>query len=242
MAEAGREARRLLRNRTFGVLSTHSLDVPGYPFGSITPYVLDENGDPLLLISGIAQHTKNLVADPRCSLTVWQDGADGDDVQAKARLTWIGDAAKVGAGEKKEAVARYLSYIPAAKGHFAAHDFALWRITGKRGRYIGGFGAIHWVEAPDLRRQNPLRGAAEARIVSHMNDDHGDSVLAFCRTFKALTPKTARMVGIDPEGFDVLADGTTRVRFDFEEDVTTVDQARAVMVTMARAAEPRPRS
>ncbi len=69
-----------------------------------------------------------------------------------------------------------------------------------------------------------------------MNDDHGDSVLAFCRAFKNLLPKTATMVAIDPEGFDVLADGSARVRFDFEEDVTTVDQARAIMVKMARAA------
>ena len=138
-------------------------------------------------------------------------------------------------GEKKEAIARYLAHIPGAKGHFAAHDFALWRITGKRGRYIGGFGAIHWVEAPQLRRENPLRGAAEARIVSHMNDDHADSLVAFCRSLKKLAPKTAVMVGIDPEGFDVLADGA-RVRFDFEQDVTTVDEARAIMVKMARAA------
>lgn len=234
MADPGRDARRLLRNRTFGVLSTQSLDVSGYPFGSITPYVLDDAGDPLLLISGIAQHTKNLVADPRCSLTVWDDDASSDDVQAKARLTWLGDAAKVTAG-RDEAVARYLAHIPSAKGHFAAHDFALWRVTGKRGRYIGGFGAIHWVEAPQLRRENPLR-AAESRIVAHMNDDHADSLVSFCRTFKKVRAESAKMVGIDPEGFDVLADGK-RLRFDFEEDVTTVDQARQVMVKLARAAE-----
>lgn len=234
MADPGRDARRLLRNRTFGVLSTQSLDVPGYPFGSITPYVLDAEGDPLLLISGIAQHTKNLVADPRCSLTVWQDDAGHDDVQAKARLTWIGDAAKVTAG-RDDAVARYLTWIPSAKGHFAAHDFALWRVSGKRGRFIGGFGAIHWVEAPQLHRDNPLR-SAESRIVSHMNADHAEALVSFCRTFKKLRTESATMVGIDPEGFDVLADGK-RVRFDFDEDVTTVDQARETMVKLARAAE-----
>jgi len=234
MADPGRAARTLLRNRTFGVLSTQSLDVPGYPFGSITPYVLDDAGDPLLLISGIAQHTKNLVADPRCSLTVWHDDPESDDVQARARLTWLGDAAKVTAG-RDETVARYLAHIPSAKGHFAAHDFALWRVTGKRGRYIGGFGAIHWIEPAQLRRENPLR-AAESRIVSHMNEDHADALMSFCRTFKKLRPESAKMVGIDPEGFDVLADGQ-RVRFDFDEDVTTVDQARQVMVKLARAAE-----
>lgn len=234
MADPGRDARRLLRHRTFGVLATQSLDVPGYPFGSITPYVLDANGDPLLLISGIAQHTKNLVADPRCSLTVWEgENGDGDDVQAKARLTWIGDAAKVVDG-RDEAVARYLAYIPGAKGHFAAHDFALWRVAGKRGRYIGGFGAIHWIEPRELRRENPLR-AAEARIVGHMNADHRDALLAMCRSFKGLRPETVTMVGFDPEGFDVLADGR-RLRFDFDEDVTTVDGARQMMVRLARAA------
>ena len=83
-----RAARELLLRNSFGVLSTISLDVPGYPFGSVTPYCFDENGQLIIYISHIAQHTRNIMADPRLSLTVLED-ADSDDVQARGRVTYI---------------------------------------------------------------------------------------------------------------------------------------------------------
>ena len=74
------------------MLSTHSQAMPGFPFGSVVPYCLDANGWPLILISRIAQHTKNLQADPRCSLLVAERGAE--DVQATGRLTLLAEAAE----------------------------------------------------------------------------------------------------------------------------------------------------
>ena len=88
-----RHARTLLLSQRHGVLATMSLELPGYPFGSITPYTLDHAGAPLILISTLAQHTRNIWADNKVSLTV-HDAAN-PDVQAAARLTWIGDADKV---------------------------------------------------------------------------------------------------------------------------------------------------
>jgi putative heme iron utilization protein len=80
------DARGLLLEAKAGVLSTLSRDVPGFPFGSVVPHCLDRGGLPLTLIADIAQHTKNLLADPRASLTVTEAAEDGD-VQAQARLT-----------------------------------------------------------------------------------------------------------------------------------------------------------
>ena len=80
------EARRLFLQQSFGVLSTISLDVPGYPFGSVTPYCADRQCRPVIYISRIAQHTRNVLADPRVSLTILEHG-DSDDVQARGRLT-----------------------------------------------------------------------------------------------------------------------------------------------------------
>src|SRR5438270_2855754 len=82
-------ARRLLLEQSFGVLSTISLDVPGYPFGSITPYCVDQQCRPVIYISTIAQHTRNILADPRVSLTVFDSNGSSDDVQARGRLTFI---------------------------------------------------------------------------------------------------------------------------------------------------------
>ena len=222
-------ARRLLRQRTFGVLATHSQDLPGYPFGSITPYVLDRAGEPLILISSLAQHTKNIAKDPKLSLTVWDD-TDGDP-QSVGRLTWIGDAEKCPADPDLQA--RYIAYMPSAAGHFQAHDFALYRLVLKRARYIGGFGAIFWVERDAMLEANPLADA-EAGILQHMNDDHAAAMVKYCRSFKKLEVKEARMLGCDGLGFDVLADGH-RVRFDFETPVTTPEEVRAAMVKLSRA-------
>ena len=229
--DPAREARKLLHARDFGVLATQSREVPGYPFGSITPYVLDDDGQPLLLIASIAQHTRNIAADPRVSLTIWEDGLA--DPQAGARLTWIGDAARTGGGDAS-ARARYLRYFPSSAGHFDAHDFSLYRILLKRGRFIGGFGSIHWIEPAAMRLANPLL-SAEAGIIAHMNGDHGGALRSYCRAFKKLEVSDAVMVGIDPEGFDVLADGR-RVRFDFEQPVHSAEEVRKAMVALARAA------
>jgi putative heme iron utilization protein len=223
-------ARKLLRTKSFGVLSTHSVDVPGFPFGSITPYVLDAQGQPMILISNLAQHTKNIKTDAKVCLTVWED-AEGDP-QAVGRLSWMGEAAVIeDAGEAK---ARYLSYMPSAAGHFAMHDFALYRIKLIRARYIGGFGAIFWVTPENMTPPNPL-AEHEPGILQHMNDDHSAALVKYCLAYKSLDVKEARMVGIDPEGFDVLADGQ-RVRFDFEEPVSTPEQVRAAMVKLSAAA------
>jgi heme iron utilization protein len=93
MLEKAVAARRLLNHQSVGVLSTQSLDVEGYPFGSIAPYALDYSGQPLLLISEIAQHTRNIKQNNKVSLTVFERYAD--DPQAGGRLTWIGDAVLV---------------------------------------------------------------------------------------------------------------------------------------------------
>ena len=87
-----RDARTLLSARKAGVLSTLSAEAEGYPFGSVVPFCLDRLGRPVVLISDIAQHTKNVAADPRVCLTVL---AGGDDVQASARLSLLADAARL---------------------------------------------------------------------------------------------------------------------------------------------------
>src|SRR5215469_15945767 len=107
-------ARRLLLQQNFGVLSTISLEVPGYPFGSVTPYCADPQCRPVIYISTIAQHTRNIMADPRVSLTVFDGNGGSDDVQARGRLTYIGNARPAG---KEDADVRdlYFRYFPSSR-------------------------------------------------------------------------------------------------------------------------------
>jgi putative heme iron utilization protein len=226
-----RIARELLLTQRHGVLATLSLDVPGYPFGSITPYTVDHAGEPLILISTIAQHTKNIQADSRVSLTVHD--ASNPDPQAAARLTWIADAQPV-AADDVAAYARYRAYFPQSADYMDTHDFLLYRLRPVRARFIGGFGRIFWLERDELLQANPF-AEAEADIVEHMNEDHAHNLAAYCRAFKGLEATEVRMLGIDADGFDVSADGRP-VRFAFDAPIATPDEARMAMVKLARAA------
>jgi len=136
-------ARELLENCREGILSTHSLDVPGYPFGSLTPYALDSHNRPVILISAIAQHTKNLIANPKVCLTV-AETAETQNKQALARLSYMADAELV--SHDQDTFDRYFARFPESRAYFGTHDFAFYRLNPVRLRFIGGFGKIFWIE------------------------------------------------------------------------------------------------
>ena len=138
--EAAKEARALLNSQHAGVLSTTSLTLGGYPFGSVTPYCIDDQGSVLILISTIAEHTKDLEADSRCSLLV-QAGAD--DVQAHGRVCLVGNMVALPTGH--EALhEKYYRYFPKSRDYHTAHNFNFYQLQLRSIRYIGGFGKIYW--------------------------------------------------------------------------------------------------
>jgi putative heme iron utilization protein len=227
------DAKLLLRKSRNGMLCTISKKIAGWPFGSIAPYALDARGSPILFISTIAEHTKNLDADDRVSILVQEEAADGD-VQAHGRITVLGRASRVGAEEVADVRARYLERTPSAAGYAEAHDFHFYRIVPEHVRFIGGFGKIFWLQPEKLRvdpASDPLAGAASG-VIEHMNDDHAEAIQLYCRAFKSTTPASAKMVGVDQFGFDVEARGPdARFRFDFERPATP-DTIRAIVVEM----------
>src|SRR5262245_13343607 len=170
-----RAARELLLGNSFGVLSTISLDVPGYPFGSVTPYCLDEDGQPIVYISYIAQHTRNIMADSRLSLTVVEQDINSDDVQARGRVTCIANGVQVDeAGENAGVSARYFRYFPSSRQYDRTHDFAFFRLKLVRIRFIGGFGQIFWLDPSEFAVKNPFSPVQELQIVQHMNNDRSE--------------------------------------------------------------------
>lgn len=224
-----REARGLLRRARFGVLSTISRREDGYPFGSITPFVLDEAARPLILISTLAEHTKNVDADPRSSLIAFEGG---DDVQAQGRATVLGDCSRLEDQELPRL--RYLRYFPDAAGYFETHDFFFYRIEPRIVRFIGGFGAIHWISRESFTPPpTPLAGQ-EAAILAHMNADHRHNLQAYCRHRFGVDANAVEMLGIDCDGFDVRAD-TRILRFDFPAPIGNAQDARRELVAMAEA-------
>ena len=230
--EAAKHARELLLKEYRGMLATHSKKMPGFPFGSVVPYCLDEAGRPLLLISRIAQHTHNLRADARCSLLVGE--RDADDVQGAGRLTLLAEARQLNDEVAIEAAAaRYYRYFPQARDFHRIHDFDFWVLEPVRCRFIGGFGAIHWLDGITLA--NPFAGAAESGMLEHMNSDHA-AAIAHYLALAGIAGEAAEMVGIDAEGFHLRV-GLRLHWLAFPTSCNSPLEVRQALVQLARAAQ-----
>ncbi|MDO9150911.1 MAG: DUF2470 domain-containing protein [Methylotenera sp.] len=233
------EARQFLRSTRTSILSTHSTKYEGYPFGSVAPFVLDHQCQPIILISNIAEHTKNIAANPKVSLLVF---AGAEDLQANARLTLLGTASEINKNEDANLRERYLRYLPQASGYFDMHDFAFYRIKIETARYIAGFGKMGWLSGDDLINDIPtdaLLANQEAQILAHMNTDHADSLIRYCQHVHGVQATHATMLGIDCDGFDVNAtvgDIATILRFNFETQIHDSQSARAALVSLSKSA------
>jgi len=134
-----------LKRERFGVLATLAVRREGWPFASIAPYALTGEGEPLLLLSDLAEHTRNLKADPRASLLV-QEATDGDP-QAAARLTLLGAVEVV---DDADAAQRYVSAHPEARGYLEM-DFRMYALRVSEARFIAGFGDMGWISGAAFR-------------------------------------------------------------------------------------------
>ncbi len=221
--DAGADARRFVRAHPNGVLSTLSQRHGGMPYGSIAPFVLDHAGCPLVLVSDLAEHTRNLDTDSRCSLLVHPCAADA---QAAARVTLLGRASRC--GDKAALGPRYLRYVPAAEGHFALPDFHFWRIEPEAIRVIAGFGRARWVDAKAFAPAPNRVAETEEAIVALWNATRADALRACARRRGAPAAQRARLLGVDVDGFDLLADDA-QLRVEFPNPAPDGDAARAAL-------------
>ncbi len=171
----------LLRQQHSAILSTHSLSVEGFPFGSITPFLLTNHGDIVIYASDIAQHSRNMKSNPKVSLFI-HDPSEHDS-QANARVTVLGEASVDAVAQSD--IDRYFRLFPQAKAYEQTHDFRFYLIKTVRVRYIGGFGEIYWLPE-DLWRQSFVDiGEAELSAIEHMHDDHADALEAIAQAHQA---------------------------------------------------------
>jgi putative heme iron utilization protein len=227
---SARQARCYLRARSHGVLSTLSRRLAGYPYGSIVPFMLDHEGRPVILVSRLAEHTRNMEADGRASLVARDDG---DDVQAGTRLTLVGEAGRFDCGHHLHA--RFLRYQPKAEQLLRLEDFSFWRIAPVALRFIAGFGAIRWVTASEFTAPRSEIEGAEAEILSCVNADHADALRGWSSRMLGSDVNAAAVLGVDCDGFDVVADGS-RLRLDFPDVTTDPDSVRRTLIAMTESA------
>lgn len=221
-------ARQVLAGSFHGLLSTHSLELAGYPFGSVAPYVLDQEGLPRLLLSPLSQHTKNLEADSRCGLTVVEEGEG--DIQQRGRLSAVGKVTPCGADADGE---RYVGAFPHSRLYVEQLDFRFYRFTPLRFHWNGGFATARWFGTDRILRANPLSPESQRRIIAHMNQDHRDTLRGSLRTIDASAGEDeVAMIGIDAEGIDVRVADRLR-RIPLLRPIGSPAEARAVLVEMA---------
>jgi len=212
-----RTARQMLRAHRYGALSTLSKKFDGHPFGSITPYLVDIDGSLLILISGLAEHTKNILHDSRVSLLTHNQ--HDPHIQTQGRVTVVGNA--VYEQDRDRCGKKYLRYFPEAHTYFAMPDFKFFRITPLALRYIGGFGDIHWVKPEHYRvRPNALL-AQEDQLIADINQNHR---AALARHLGVHDNSDVILIGVDCDGFDLRA-GEKISRCEFPD--LTLDAAQA---------------
>ena len=231
--------RTLLYLGRIGALSTLSRKQPGFPFGSVMPYGLDEKGRPVFLISTMAMHTQNLQADPRASLLVTQPDASGDPLGA-SRVTLLGNVLPIPEPEVAEARKLYLARYPNSMHWVDFEDFSFYRMDVMDVYYVGGFGVMGWVSASEYcdGQPDPLADSAAA-IIEHMNTDHGDALTLLARTFAGIESQEAAMTSVDRLGFHVrlkTSDGMRGARIAFSREVRSAAEARTVLVEMVARA------
>ncbi|HQT76543.1 MAG: hypothetical protein B7Z80_12300 [Rhodospirillales bacterium 20-64-7] len=220
------EARRLLRAARVGTIATSA---KGQPFASLITPACMADGALLILVSRLSEHTRHLMADPRCSIMVTGQ-ANGPNPQTTPRVTITGEAAVV---EDPALKARFLAVHPYAALYADFGDFSTWRIAPAAGLLVGGFGRAHRLKASELTpapEAVAAIAAAEAGIIAHCNQDHAEALAAI-----AGEPGDWRMVIADVDGFD-LALGERTVRHNWSSPVAEPSDVRRELVRMTREA------
>lgn len=233
--DAGRLARSLLRRSRQGALAT-LMAGSGDPYCSLVNVASHPDGSPILLISRLALHTRNLLGDARVSLML-DERAEGDPLEG-ARIMLAGRAEQAADSDLEIVRRRYLSAHPSAEAFVNFADFSFFRIRPSGMHLVAGFGRIVDLKPERFLTDVSDAGAlleAEQGAIDHMNADHRDVTNLYATKLLAAEPADWRCTGCDPDGIDLQA-GAKTLRLDFPERVTGPGELRKVLVKLAEQA------
>jgi hypothetical protein len=230
-----RLAKSLIRRNRQGALATLMAGT-GDPYCSLVNLASHPDGSPILLISRLAVHTKNLLADDRVSLML-DERAPGDPLEG-ARIMVAGRAVEADDDDRALLRQRYLAAHPSAEAFVDFKDFSFFRIHPSGAHLVAGFGRII-----DLKPEQFLTEVgdaaslleAEPGAVEHMNEDHREAMNLYATKLLGAEAADWRCIGCDPEGLDMQA-GTAALRLEFPARVTTAGDLRKMLVRLAEQA------
>jgi putative heme iron utilization protein len=230
--DAKSAAKRLLREARSGAIATLRRE-DGGPYCSLVNVATEADGTPLLLLSRLALHTKNILADPRISLML-DERKTGDPLEG-ARIMLIGRAQ---ATTEPQARARYLARQPEAQAFAGFSDFAFYRMVLEGAHLVAGFGRIVDLAPADILIDVSDARAlldAEADAAAHMNTDHAEAVRLYATKLLGAPEGEWRCAGCDPEGLDLQSDRLA-LRLTFPQRVTNPAALRETLKKLAEDA------
>ena len=232
-------AKTLVYLQQTGSLSTLSRKQPGWPFGSVMPYGLDAQGQPVFLISTMAMHTQNLLGDPRASLLVTPPESRIDPLGA-ARVTLMGSVTKVPKEENAQVRACYLDRHANASYWVDYQDFGFFHMAITEIYFVGGFGSMGWVTPADYvaAAVDPLADEA-SNLLRELNTEHAETLLLLARTLGQVDAQQATVTALDRLGFHLRFTTPDRMqggRVAFASPVRTESEVRTSLASLAAQA------
>lgn len=219
--EARQEAKELLYGNSVAFLSTHSVQVEGFPFGSLIGYAMDGLGAPYFLMSGLAQHSKNIQEDNRVSLMLGH--LNEDHPQSQPRLTLLGRAWPA-EGQKGH---RYFRLFPEAL-EWKGMGFEFYRVEIQEAQFIGGFGDVHWLSGQELRIKNRFEEEQEEGFIESIPEE------LLAGLAKRFGEKELLAIGMDQEGVHFLGPQQKR-RIFFQSPAETLESAMEELIALSGA-------
>ncbi|WP_439923431.1 HugZ family protein [Nitrobacter sp. JJSN] len=229
-------ARSLLRRSRQGALAT-LMPGSGDPYCSLVNVASYYDGSPILLISRLAVHTKNVIADSRVSLML-DERAEGDPLEGSRIM--VGGTAEEAGGELRTTLRRrYLNAHPSAESFADFNDFSFFRIRPTGVHLVAGFGRI--VDLKPEKILTSLEGAdalleSEQNAIDHMNADHLDSLNLYATRLLGAKAADWRCTGCDPDGLDMSAEKHDALRLDFPRRIAALGELRVVLKELAEKA------
>jgi heme iron utilization protein len=234
---AAEEARTIAASTNTGTLAT--LTVDGDPWASFVTYGLLD-GAPVLCVSNLAEHGRNLAADPRASIAIVAPSSETDPL-ASGRVTLAGVAATPVGDELAAAREAHLSAVAAAKYYIDYSDFTLWVLRVQRVRWVGGYGRMESTTGEEyaVAEADPVQPRA-AGAIAHLNADHAEALVAMAKVLGGYPDTTAATcTGVDRYGLDlrVMTDrGMAYTRVGYAAPIASIDELRSATVELARRA------
>ena len=222
-------------------LATIAREPEGFPYGSLVTVAVDDSGRPLLLLSKLAEHTQNLERRGDASILLTEPLDGHRQPLTLGRVTLLGPCRRISEEDITIARRTFLAVHPDASAYVDFKDFVFYRLEPISLRYVGGFARASWVSAEEYRaaEPDPLRSAA-ASILSHMNEDHAEALIAYARGLARIPEASAAtMTAVDRYGFELIVTtptGPKATRLAFDREVSTSEDVRNAMVAMVKAA------